>query len=122
MFNECQCSVFFFRKQLSQYSASVSLCVLNFVTLSTERILYVTSEMKQDESGFLIIKFNIKSLEDWRLLTSLERYSSSLAYIFLVCCHQHWRTRCTSISILFDWKCNYGRPYCCVQSFRRCKE
>ena len=61
------------RKQLCQYSASVSLCVLNFVTLSTARFLYVTSEMKRDESGFLIIEFDIKSLKDWRLLTNLER-------------------------------------------------
>jgi hypothetical protein len=75
--------LFIFRKQLYQYSASVSPCVLNFVTVPTARILCVTSSMKGDESGFLIIKFNIKSLEDWRLLTNLERDSPSLAYIFL---------------------------------------
>jgi hypothetical protein len=70
----------------------------------------------------LIIKFNIKSLEDGRLLKNLERDDCSLAYVFLVCYHQHLRTRWTSINVLFDWKCNYGRTYCCVHSFRRWKE
>jgi hypothetical protein len=57
--------------------------------------------MKEDYSGVLIIKLNIKSLEDWRLLTNLERDGCSLVYVFLVCCHQHLRTRCTSINIFF---------------------
>ena len=36
----------------------------------------MTCETKKDETGFLILKFNIKSLEVWRVLTSLERYGS----------------------------------------------
>jgi hypothetical protein len=49
------------------------MCLMNFVILSTARVLYTASEMEKDEIGILLIKLNSRILEAWKLLMHLEK-------------------------------------------------